>query len=262
MKLVLAIAIAFPCVANPTFNALLSANNVIDPATLANRVLGLDADTIPGADASAVALWEDDSAENNDCAQATVGRRPLLQTSEVNSHSAVEFDGGAPTLYTFLASTTWEAFSAQTGFIVFKWIDGNNYKRAFTQSDASEDAATTDSLIPLVQSTGVGSTTWGTFLQGDFRVTTTITASTWYVFAWRDNGTTLQCWLNGTSLGTYNHSAWSKTFTRYLLGSDTAGATGFHGFIANSQVYSDSKTDGDVLGVTRYLGQRYGITIP
>lgn len=51
------------------------------------------ADSISGADGSAVSAWADSSGNSNDLAQASSARQPTLQTNELGGQSVVRFDG-------------------------------------------------------------------------------------------------------------------------------------------------------------------------
>lgn len=62
--------------------------------TLANLVLKLDAGEIEGlADGDKVALWEDQSGNGNDLAQAADANKPLYYSTGMNGRPAVLFDG-------------------------------------------------------------------------------------------------------------------------------------------------------------------------
>ena len=63
------------------------------PTDIAGLQLWLRADDIAQSDNTAVSAWADQSGSGNNAAQATGGLQPTYQTSEVNGHSVVRFDG-------------------------------------------------------------------------------------------------------------------------------------------------------------------------
>ena len=71
-------------------------NEFLPPASLpatANLQLHLDAQTLSGADGSAVSGWVDQSGQGNDAGQATADSQPTLVENVVNGQKAVRFDG-------------------------------------------------------------------------------------------------------------------------------------------------------------------------
>lgn len=110
------------------------------------------ADDVAGSDGDPVTTWTDASGNGYDLTQATSGQRPTVQTSEVNGHNAVRFDGSDdemyPSAFGVIPLAGFSTATAQTIFVVIKqdssqalncamkWINGGSFIEIYpTYSD-------------------------------------------------------------------------------------------------------------------------------
>jgi len=84
-----------------------------------NLQLWLVADSINQSNSTNVTSWSDVSGNNHDAAQGSASLQPLYLTNQVNSHSAVRFDGSND----FLTGS--HSYSAQNVYAVFRMLSAN-----------------------------------------------------------------------------------------------------------------------------------------
>ena len=212
-----------------------------------------DADSISGSDTDPVSTWPETIAGADATAAGTA--RPLLQTSEINGHSAVQYDG----VNDMLTSTYTAALGDFTAMAVFKATSiSNTYPR----------------VVDKVFNNGfwIGYTTPATSFGGSVRNSTAPnymsapvagpTTNNWYVVSMRRNGTDLSVRFNGTAYtGSATVSGTALSADAVVIGNSSFGSDGLTGFVSHVRIYSDNLSDGDVLVAEKYLGNRYAVTI-
>jgi hypothetical protein len=184
---------------------------------------------------------------------------PTLVTNALNSRSAISFDGGDSLLGSWPVTLT-----AQTTIVVGLMNgNGTGFARVFTQSDSSADFQTTGHYIPILDRTGSASQApFASFATGALRAAVTASAATAMVMVSRHTGAQIQNSTNGGAAQTFSHTL-NKTFTRYLLGVDTADTISgrLNGRIYEVAVYSRSLSDAELTTVIRYAGKKWGIAV-
>src|SRR5205085_2668247 len=88
-----------------------------------------EADTLAGADGSAVTTWPDQSGLARNLTAQPTSSAPVLRRAAVNGRAAVEFNGTSSLMKTY--GSTFTLAQPTTFFIVYKSLDPNTAGRAF-----------------------------------------------------------------------------------------------------------------------------------
>ena len=212
-----------------------------------------DADAISGSDGDPVSSWPETIA-SNDATQAFGGFQPTLQTSEVNGHNAVSFDGTGDQLestyaatlgdFTAFAVVNFSAFGVNFPRVVDKSFNSGFWIGYSNSGTPGIGGGCLQTSAPFMSQTGATST------------------ATWYVISVRRSGTSWTVRVNGSAnaaSATVSSTALSSDVVR--LGASNSAGDEFSGMLAQVRIYSDDLSDADRLNVEQFLGSVYGITI-
>jgi hypothetical protein len=180
---------------------------------------------------------------------------PTLVPNALNSRPALSFDGGDG------LSGGWNlTLTSETTIAVGKINATSGIgARIFTQSDASLDSSTSGHYIPILDRISARAP-FASWSDGAARAAVTASAGTDNVMVSRHTGSVINNSINGGAEQTYSHTL-NKSWTRYLIGFDTAGSGRLNGNIYELLVYSRSLSTTELKSVVRYLGQKWGITV-
>jgi len=220
-------------------NPYMVASSAFSPLDIAGCQLWLNADSLAGADNSAVTTWDDSSASAYSFTQATSGQKPTLQTAELNGHQAVRF---ATTSSQELVSTANVTIPATiTFFIVSKQVGTANLV-AFGSDGAFFIHNGDGTIYPICAPAAP------------------IDITVWACIAARANGSgsTSKLWLNGTLNNTSTSSLSAITGSLARIGAFNSGYY-FDGDVAEIIMYDSSLSDGDVSSVNSYLTAKYAL---
>jgi hypothetical protein len=229
--------------------AFLEANGVsgITPASYANLILWLKADSFSLADGTAIGgtgnEWQDQSSSNNDAVQATGSKQPLFKTNIIGSKPVIRFDGSNDELtindLNLTADFTIILIGSVTADSIILGKAAANYQVRIYRSSANTLSAY-DSNEDKVSST-LGNP------QTSVRCMT-----------WRRNVKTLTFRENTTARGT---QTWSLLNTLPLVTIGQTGGFSFYaGDVAELVVYNALLADADVDNLyTLYFSPRWGL---
>ncbi len=220
-----------------------------------NNPLWLQADDISISDGSAISSWSDRSGNGNDASQATAAYQATYETSEVNGHDVVRFDG---TDDYFDDNRTYDA---RTFFSVYNILSANQ-----KTSDLGQ--------------------IWGSYSEGwHVSLDARSGGGTWSFDGAPalNSGNTGKLALNGANYGGFSGNPGSpkwtynqfdlvsvefnttRTLTRQVLGSliphFTVGAHQYGGDVAEIIVYNTVLNDAQRIIVENFLAARYGLNI-
>lgn len=231
-----------------------SALAAFTPASLSGLRVWYNADSIAGADGSAVSAWNDSSPNGFNLSQATGSRQPTLRAANVNGHAAVEFDGSAD-----LVQIDSVSMSPTTGeWTVFS---------VFNTDTASQDQMIVNSDN---QSGSPRASLFHRIVGSEFRSVpnaalsvpsgVTIANSTWYVGeAWR-SATQAQALVNGSGTAASALTGPGEPAIRIAVGAyGTDNGIYFDGKIAEVVGYSRALDSTDRGLVRSYLQAKYAI---
>ncbi|MCB9195414.1 MAG: T9SS type A sorting domain-containing protein [Flavobacteriales bacterium] len=234
-------------------NLLISQTGPGGVGSSASNSLWLQADDISQGDGTSISSWTDRSGNGNDASQGTGANQPTYETSEVNGHAVVRFDG------TDDYFDDARSYNARTVFTVYNILSANQ--------------ATTD----LGQ-------IWGNYAEGvHVSLDARGAGGTWSFDANNSVGNTGKLALNGAAYGAFGGNpstpTWTydqfdlvatefnatRSVTRQVLGSlfpsFAVGTHQYGGDVAELIVYNTTLNDGQRIIVENYLAARYGLTI-
>lgn len=190
-----------------------------------------------------VPMWEDDSGQNNDSAQADSGKQPTYKTNILNSLPGVLFDGSADlltianlpsigTTYTAFVVMRREASAAYT-------LLGNEMQ--YVLLDNGADLATHDTSNFVNVAHGG------------------ITQGTPYLLAVRRSGTSCKFYKNGAQIGTEQTLATNNSNTLKTVGARQDGSLAFPGYIFEAAVYDSALSDENIDAFDAYALAKWGL---
>lgn len=193
-----------------------------------------------------VSAWQDQSGDGNHLNNAGAdSAKPTYKTSDINSLPAVFFGDYNRRLTTAMPTVsdfTLKSAIKLTTLAATRGLFGgpNNQSRILLNSSTS---------VSFRNSTG----TTVTFAVGELPV------DSYAIFAFDSNADTIRNYLNGVLNGTSGAITGSWNFTQ--LGSDTNGERVLEGYIAELVFYDNVLSDANRNGVTKYMANRYGLTV-
>lgn len=238
------LSMAGPLCAGLIINPYTFVVNITSPTEIAGCLVWLDANQIIGlSDGDPVATWDDASGNNIDAAQATGGLQPSYQTGELNSKPIVRFDGGdrltgssaslidlSRSYFVVTKQTT--ATGEDCIFDVGSWAaitaDGASWKFYGATANLFTGSNLAWSIVSIVQDSTTGG---GVFVDG----------------------------VSALVLGNANASGGGGSFA---IGDTDGSSLVFTGDMAEIIIYDSKLSDSDRAKVERYLGAKYGISIP
>lgn len=215
------------------------------------------------ANNATIGCWKDKSGYGRN---AVSGVAPTYKTNIINSLPVIRFNGSstyleAPT--SVLNSMSLYNASGTTAFIVAK----DTTVKASSVISQYPDVGNPRYNIHLPYADGTAYWDFGN-ISGGGRISTAWGGSvgTAYVWTFNANGTTSQnIWRNGTNIAT-NASANTPSFgTSYNFEIGTASrAAGawYDGDIGEIILYNTAVSDNDRISTQRYLGAKWGVTVP
>lgn len=220
------------------------------PADIAGLQLWLDAQTLAGADASAVATWADQSGNSRDATQATGASRPLLKTGILNGKQVVRFDGTDD----YLATASFARPVDFTLFCVYRFASATN------QGFGSVIAQNGDGEYQFRRAFTVDSFEFDGF-PGSIQPTND--QDVWRVMSGTLDGADGELFLSGVSQGTATSAgALTPSDLAVIIGArgDLNAATFLGGDIAEIVLYNAVLSAGDRQAVEDYLMEKYAIS--
>ena len=213
--------------------------------------------------ANLVTEWRDKSGNGFHCEQPTLALKPYYSPDasdqpptdpaylgfNLNWLATVDFSSTR-----FLQCLNWNMTGSQHTFIAFATRTINSSSRLFTQSDAGLDTATGGYIPALMTS----STTIGSYLAGN-RATRPISSQQGYIFDSVYNGTSVTNRISGEVTGASFTNSVTKTFTRYFLNSNTAGANTSNPLIGEIVVFNRVLTQTEREQMQGYLSWKWGL---
>ena len=249
---------------------------VFNPANISGLKLWLKADSLALNDGDAVASWSDSSGNGANATQTTAGLKPTFKTSILNSKPVVRFNTQALIVPLSLAGSTYTAFVVGT-----KSAAGNSnqqYSRLLSAWKTTDnpanpgDYASTHAIIfsgITVANLGAPPPDVFAYRNGATLGGITVSYATFYVFSFTINGTATELRSNGASPVTATTSATALSADQVLVGCSPVGASGdgradseLNGDIAEAIIYNSALSAADRQSVERYLGAKYGISVP
>jgi hypothetical protein len=208
---------------------------------------------------SAIGYCLDRSGNGNNVTQGTANSRPTWNSTGINSLGAGSFASASSQL---LASSTIAAFSGDLDITVLCVAT-----RASTTAGAQwriVDAATTTTGLGLADGAG-GQTRMGVSGNATNATATYSAATSAAVLTYQSSSGgvhLLRYWRNGAAIAITGTAVGSRSLASSLLQIGVMSGIGFHnGLIAELAIYTRSLTAAEVLGVNRYLGAKWGITV-
>lgn len=216
-----------------------------DPTDIPGLMLWLDAGSLSLSNNDPVPTWADSSAEGNDAAQATSGKRPIYKTNIINSLPVVRFDGADDVLE---LTTNLDLPEFSIFMVIKKASAGSGYHVPITFKQAPTFART-----PSLDE-------WGMYVSGEISGGASVNAfKVLSIVARAAND--IDFVTDGSLVNRTSGSAY-LTGTRSLIGANTAGASEQHwldGDIAEIVVYDSALSTGDRTDVEDYLATKYAL---
>lgn len=233
------------------------------PADFSGLIAHWKADSLALVDNDPVASWLDETAENNDLAQSTAGRRPIYKTNIINSKPAVLFDGvddylvaaGAP-------PASWDAMRTnRTVFVLARSISeptaGVEVHGVFGQGVYRFYRNYTKELVEFFHN--------GTEYVGLETGTDTWPVNTWILASTSRNDATSLCdaFLDGVAKAQESLGAVASGYTNAIeMGRvDASDSYCFDGYIAEIIVYNRALNSDERQAIEQYLARKYDLTI-
>lgn len=218
------------------------------------------------ADGTAVSTWTDKSGQANNVTQATGSLQPIYKLNIINAKPVVRFDG----VDDLLSKTSASTLGTKATMFAVVTTNGNTRVGAIgrgTFGDYSTNAATNTGMNLLNN----GSVDGGPFAVAGWFAgalnqaigSTTLTLPFTGVFSAYNDGSNGFVLLNGTQDGTVAVGNISGTPNVYTIGSLFGGLIGWHlnGDIAEILFYTGQVSAAQQTLITRYLGNKWGITV-
>lgn len=225
-----------------------------DPSLYGTVISWLIADDVSGSDGDPVSTWTAATGSNGTAAS---GERPTLQTSEVNGHDAILFDGTDDNILVSMALSS----SSATFFCVFKTVTGGGNGRIISLTDnANElDFGNVTVGIPAYAS---ATNTVSAYRAGAMG-TKAATDNAWHVVCsrWDGPGFEHEMFVDGGTPDTVATGGQAFAVTKMYLGARHGPADPWNGYQAEVLVYSTKVSDADVATIFAELGTKYNITI-
>jgi hypothetical protein len=222
-----------------------------------NLKLWFRADALGGvSNGTTIGFWPDLSGNNNHAYNSTSSRWPTYTTNVINGQPALNYNAGNNCLVT----ATGDALTDWSVFIVYK-DDGvaQAYERILDKSYTTgfwmgRDNGTANSFGGGVKETGAPYGIYGT----------SFTDGTAHIYENFRDVSVHYIYKNGTQVATNSPGSTATDTSVYGIGcwGTDSGSQAFGGYIAEVIVYSTYLTTADRQRVERYLGTKYGITVP
>jgi len=239
--------------------AVSAASEDFTPASIDGLSLWLDANKgISAADGGAVALWEDQSAGENDATQATEGNKPIYRaTGGPNSKACLEFTNLANSSLSVNGASN--ILSSRNATLFFVISRGNTEaEQSFLVTDIDGDNGAVELYINI---TNPGSFSF--FGKGADAITSTdlVNHSTFAIIGFRlieDGTSTSAVYVNGSATtGTLQNSG--RTVTTTKIGS-TAAPEAPDMKVAEIIGYPSALSDANITKIGEYLATKYALT--
>lgn len=220
-----------------------------DPATLPSLYARLRADDIPGLSAlDPIALWGDSSGNGHDVIQSSVSQRFTFRPALVGGRDAVTADG----VDDLMASTAFSGvLSMPTTVIAVARVADASLVNTQVFSGLNSG------LRHVVY---VAAGNWQLYTDpGPGLIGPAATSDQWVVVSAIFDGTSSSLRINGgtATTGTLTVTA----LDGLLIGNDPGIGTPWEGDIAEVILFNDHLNNGEEMGVVRFLGNYYGITV-
>lgn len=221
-----------------------------------NRVvLDFDADDISGSDGDAVASWVN-SGTGSAATQPTSGSRPTLQTSEVNTHNAILFDGtddyigGTLSLVggvaVMLITLKWDATAASGVRILGLAAEGGDDHNSATGAAILRNGATSN---------------LGVYRESGYRAVASVSADNWHVLCVKLDGVNSNVSVDGGAFTSVANTGSFASATFRIGADNTSLATSsfFKGLIASVKVYEGAPSPSSLTAEIAALKTKYAI---
>jgi hypothetical protein len=185
------------------------------------------------ADGTAVEIWEDRSANNNDATQATVASRPVYKTSIQGGQAVVRFTSGQ-----HVSGTNTITNNVMTTLSLYKMNNASlAYARVVTTSkDGAADSNSTARPIPILRNNGGNNV--ASWRNGALANIATATTDVWSHFCSTFDGTNCVNRLNESTSAT-SASTGNFDINQYRMGIAFAGGSAnLDGDIGNVSIFN------------------------
>jgi hypothetical protein len=233
------------------------------PASVSGYVADYDPSLITGlADGDPIPSCPDGSGNSRTASQATSSKRPSYKTGIFNGRPAMRFDGVDDYLL-YDAGSSFYTSNVASFYIVHKPISIINNGRCLALWNG---IANGDFNLPNVPVGSYGTSTQGDYRDGSLATVPQPSIGTASIFSDVYNGTSQQCWKNGTAgTGpvTGSPATGAFAFREFFLGAGySAGITAYNNFdLARVLIYNAAHTTTERRYVEAGLGALYGITV-
>lgn len=252
--------------------------DIEDPADISGLLVWLDANQGVTEIAGRVSLWEDQSGNGHDAAQATAGLRPILVLSEINGLPVIRFDGANEER---LDISAFQAFPSMRGsvFVVHRRVSSSNDNGQVIGSwDGITEPTTKWDIGYNEDQFGEGYKFYSyndTSYYDTFGMITnnTISPITDAFYGWngrflifemvRDSDTSVDYYINGKLPNLNPHSVVGQPASLDVyIGSNTFGVDGsLSGDIAEIIMYNRDLSDQERQKVEQFLSKKYNINL-
>lgn len=216
------------------------------PSQLSLLKVWIRADDVAGADGAAVSAWADQSGNGNNFAQGTGANQPLIKHSILNGHKVVRFDGSND----FMKTAAFGAALSQptTIFTVGKAV-GTAVAQTFHDGIAVGNRHLLQKTTTPQWLSNAGSSISGGTADDSF-----------HVFSSVYDGANSAVYRDGTLVASGNAGA--HTLTGVIIGARyDETAQRLNGDIAELIVVNRLMTNQERKQVSRYLGQKYALSV-
>lgn len=211
------------------------------------------ADDIAGSDNDSVALWPDSGGSGYDMTQGG-SEEPSLQTSEVNGHSAVLFNGADEMFSANVPGDDISGTTAQTVFVVLKQDSTQAQQRLLSWTDVTSlfyIHATFDDVIYYDNQNVVGGRISASQPGG--------WDDAWHLLEMVRDGANMNLLVDGSSLTSRSDASGNfSTSTGNLVLGSASDILYFKGFIAEVRIYNVAKDSTARTAIRAALKTTYG----